>query len=231
MDGPEVPIEKHLERSRLLNRAGQAIRIGRIRLHHPDCARSGAFAFSRQSISSERPAHGAAHEDGCGVAHARRSVCLVACPPRRDRSRLSQRLSARTRAKRAIRATQCRPRCLPRPRKHLDLQGGLTPPGAIQCSRRFAGDESRPSGRWRHSEGHKRTCDTRPVRTYRVHDTTGDDLGLIEHPAPNVEPGDVLALHDGREALVTARVESKPGRLAALLEVAVARKGSPPSPG
>ena len=29
-----------------------------------------------------------------------------------------------------------------------------------------------------------------PVPTYRLHDTTGDDVGLIEHPAPNVEPGD-----------------------------------------
>ena len=42
--------------------------------------------------------------------------------------------------------------------------------------------------------------------TYRLHDTTGDDLGLIEHPAPNVEPGDLVVLADGREALVTARV-------------------------
>lgn len=39
--------------------------------------------------------------------------------------------------------------------------------------------------------------------TYRVHDTTGDHLGTIEHPAPNVEPGDVVILPDGREALVT----------------------------
>ena len=38
--------------------------------------------------------------------------------------------------------------------------------------------------------------------TYRLHDTTGDDLGLVEHPAPNVEPGDVVTLADGREALV-----------------------------
>ena len=37
---------------------------------------------------------------------------------------------------------------------------------------------------------------------HRLHDTTGDDLGLIEHPAPNVEPGDVLMLADGREVLV-----------------------------
>jgi hypothetical protein len=29
----------------------------------------------------------------------------------------------------------------------------------------------------------------RPFR-YRVHDTTGDDLGTIEHPAANVEAGD-----------------------------------------
>jgi hypothetical protein len=56
-------------------------------------------------------------------------------------------------------------------------------------------------------------------------DTTGDELGLIEHPAPNVEPGDVFVLPDGREALVTARVEAKPGPLAALLDVVV-----PPTP-
>ena len=57
---------------------------------------------------------------------------------------------------------------------------------------------------------------------FRLRDTTGDDLGLIKHPAPNVEPGDVLTLPDSRDALVTARVEAEPGPLAALLEVAVA---------
>jgi hypothetical protein len=31
---------------------------------------------------------------------------------------------------------------------------------------------------------------------YRIHDTTGDDLGFIERPAPNVEPGDVVMLAD-----------------------------------
>jgi hypothetical protein len=46
------------------------------------------------------------------------------------------------------------------------------------------------------------------VPTYRLHDTTGDDLGLIEHPAPNVEPGDVVVLDDGREALVTAPADN-----------------------
>jgi hypothetical protein len=51
------------------------------------------------------------------------------------------------------------------------------------------------------------------VPTYRLHDPTGDDLGLIEHPAPNLEPGDVVLLADGREALVMARVEAKPGPL------------------
>jgi hypothetical protein len=35
------------------------------------------------------------------------------------------------------------------------------------------------------------------VSIYRLHDTTGDDLGLLEHPAPNVEPGDVVELEDG----------------------------------
>ena len=58
--------------------------------------------------------------------------------------------------------------------------------------------------------------------TYRIHDTTGDDLGTVEHPAPNVEPGDVVMLVDGREAIVTARVETDGGPLAALLEVAIA---------
>ncbi len=58
--------------------------------------------------------------------------------------------------------------------------------------------------------------------TSRVRDTTGDDLGLIEHPAPNVEPGDVVVLEDGREALVTACVEAESRPLAALLGVAFA---------
>jgi hypothetical protein len=56
---------------------------------------------------------------------------------------------------------------------------------------------------------------------YRLHDTGGDDLGLLEHPAPNVEPGDVVVLQDGREALVTARVEAQRGLLVELLEVVV----------
>ena len=29
------------------------------------------------------------------------------------------------------------------------------------------------------------------VPTYGLHDTTGDDLGLIEHPAPNIEQSDL----------------------------------------
>ena len=58
---------------------------------------------------------------------------------------------------------------------------------------------------------------------YRLHDATGDDLGLLEHPAPNLEPGDVVVVADGREALVTARVEAEPGPgpLVAMLEVLV----------
>ena len=59
---------------------------------------------------------------------------------------------------------------------------------------------------------------------YRLHDITGDDLGLLEHPAPNLEPGDVVVLADGRDAVMTARVEAEPGwgQLVAMLEVAVA---------
>jgi hypothetical protein len=69
----------------------------------------------------------------------------------------------------------------------------------------------------------RESADTRRiVAIYRLHDTTGDDLGLLEHPAPNVEPGDVVMLDDGREALVTARGETGGGQVAALLEVAIA---------
>jgi len=62
------------------------------------------------------------------------------------------------------------------------------------------------------------------VAIYRLQDTTGDDLGLLEHPAPNLEPGDVVVVADGREAIVPARVEAEPGwgQLVALLEVAIA---------
>jgi hypothetical protein len=56
----------------------------------------------------------------------------------------------------------------------------------------------------------------------RIHDTTGDDLGTVEHRAPNVEPGDVITLADGRDALVTSRVETGNSSIAALLEVAIA---------
>jgi hypothetical protein len=37
------------------------------------------------------------------------------------------------------------------------------------------------------------------VSWYRLHDTTGNDLGLIEHPALNVEPGDEVVLADDQE--------------------------------
>lgn len=65
-------------------------------------------------------------------------------------------------------------------------------------------------------------CSQMPV--YRLHDTTGADLGILDHPAPNLEPGDVVWLLDGHEAVVTARVEAEPGPgvLVAMLEVALA---------
>jgi hypothetical protein len=61
------------------------------------------------------------------------------------------------------------------------------------------------------------------VFSYRLRDTTGD-LGALGTPAPNIEPGDVVVVADGREAIVTARVEAAPGwgQLVALLEVAIA---------
>jgi hypothetical protein len=45
------------------------------------------------------------------------------------------------------------------------------------------------------------------MATYRLRDTTGDDLDVIGHPAPNFEVGDVVRLPDGREALVMAQYE------------------------
>ena len=32
-----------------------------------------------------------------------------------------------------------------------------------------------------------------PVPSYRLHAHDSDDLGRLEHPAPNVEPGDVVS--------------------------------------
>jgi len=63
-----------------------------------------------------------------------------------------------------------------------------------------------------------------PLPQARLHDTTGDDLGVLEHPAPNLEPGNVVVVADGREAVVTERVEAEPGPrpLVAMLEVVIA---------
>lgn len=58
------------------------------------------------------------------------------------------------------------------------------------------------------------------LHRYRIHDTTGDDLCTVDHVAPS----DVVTLEDGREALVTARVETDGGQYAVLLEVALGRQ-------
>jgi len=51
-------------------------------------------------------------------------------------------------------------------------------------------------------------------------------LGLLEHPAPNVEPGDYVVLQDGRQALVTGRIEAgRSSRFAAILDVEVVQDG------
>lgn len=66
------------------------------------------------------------------------------------------------------------------------------------------------------------------MHLYRLYDAEANDLGLLRHPAPNIEPGDVLILEDGLEAIVTARVETSPNRalFTALLQVLVLH-GSP----
>jgi hypothetical protein len=66
------------------------------------------------------------------------------------------------------------------------------------------------------------------VPTYRLHDHAGGDLGLVEHPALRTSsPATSSSFPDGREALITARVEAEPGPLAALLEVVTAPRIQP----
>jgi len=56
----------------------------------------------------------------------------------------------------------------------------------------------------------------------RLFDAETNDLGLLRHPAPNLESGDVLILEDDLEVIVTGRVDASPNRaLTALLEVLV----------
>jgi hypothetical protein len=55
---------------------------------------------------------------------------------------------------------------------------------------------------------------------YRLHGTTDEDVSLFDHPAANVEPGSVVHLSDGREALVT-RVDTNDDQLWALLDALV----------
>lgn len=65
--------------------------------------------------------------------------------------------------------------------------------------------------------------------TYCVQDDSGY-VGILEHPVPNLEPGDMVTLDDGREALVTARVEGRRGsRFVAVLDVAIAPEPEPDS--
>jgi hypothetical protein len=79
-----------------------------------------------------------------------------------------------------------------------------------------------PHQRQRPQPGSHRAASLSGLATYGIHNHAGDDLGRVQHPAPNVEPGDVVMLEDGREALVTARVETETAApLAALLEVVV----------
>lgn len=66
------------------------------------------------------------------------------------------------------------------------------------------------------------------MAVYFLHDPTGADLGRLEHPAPNLEPGDVVFLLSGDEAVVTARTDARPGPgvLVATLEVTLSPTAS-----
>ena len=62
----------------------------------------------------------------------------------------------------------------------------------------------------------------RCVPTYRLHDTTPDDLGFLEHPAPNIEPGTWSSFRTGERRSLRLASGLEPGPLAALLEVVIA---------
>jgi hypothetical protein len=58
------------------------------------------------------------------------------------------------------------------------------------------------------------------VYRYRLHDTDGDDLGELQHAAPNLEPGYMVTTDDGRRWRVVRYVPSPEGALVhRLLEV------------
>jgi hypothetical protein len=63
---------------------------------------------------------------------------------------------------------------------------------------------------------------------YFLHDPTGADLGILDHPVPNLEPGDVVFLQSGEEAVVTTRTDAEAGQgvLVATLEVTLSPRGS-----
>jgi len=55
---------------------------------------------------------------------------------------------------------------------------------------------------------------------YRLHDTEGDDLGVILHPAPNVETGDIVVTEDDQRWRVVRSVATREGdAIQRLLEV------------
>ena len=55
---------------------------------------------------------------------------------------------------------------------------------------------------------------------YRLHDTKVDDLGVILHPAPNVETNDIVVTEDDRRWRVVRSVATREGdAIQRLLEV------------
>lgn len=64
------------------------------------------------------------------------------------------------------------------------------------------------------------------MNRYRLHDTEGDDLGVILHPAPNVETNDIVVTEDDRRWKVKRHVETREGdTIQRLLEVEPAESG------
>jgi len=64
---------------------------------------------------------------------------------------------------------------------------------------------------------------------YLLYDTAGGNLGEFEDPATTIGPGDIVVLEDGRDALVTTRIEASDEGACATLVVFTA-PGSPRIP-
>jgi len=74
---------------------------------------------------------------------------------------------------------------------------------------------------WGVVEWRRRADISARMAVYLLHDPTGADLGTLNHPAANLEPGDLVSLPSGDQAVVKARTDAGrgPEAFVATLEV------------